>query len=171
MDIARSSPRPVISHWRWGFWSFVLGAALLVVPFRAVRVVGSSMFPTLRDGQQVLVDRAYYRLTGLFRYDLVVLRHDGETWVKRLVGLPGDRLALVYGPEGSIDGVLNLQSRLPPPPGALILTVPPRHLYVLGDNMPVSKDSRSVGPIPLAELIGVVRTPTMGRVFPLPAFR
>ena len=168
MQAARISARPAISHWRWSFWSFVLGACLLVMPFRAVRVVGSSMDPTLHDGQRVLVDRWYYRLTGLFRYDLVVVRHEGENWVKRLVGLPGDRLALVYGPEGTINGVLNLNSGLGPPPGARIITVPPEHLYVLGDNLAVSQDSRITGPLPLTELIGVVRTPTMGRVFPLP---
>ena len=98
----------------------------------------------------------------------MVVRHEGENWVKRLVGLPGDRLALVYGPEGTINGVFNLNSGLGPPPGARIITVPPEHLYVLGDNLAVSQDSRITGPLPLTELIGVVRTPTMGRVFPLP---
>jgi signal peptidase I len=168
MVTTRSPSLPAVSPWRWGFWSFVLGLCLLVVPFRAVRVVGSSMFPTLRDGQQVLVDRWYYRLTGLFRNDLIVVHHEGETWVKRLVGLPGDRLALVDSPDGTIDGVLNLTTGLTPPTGARIITIPPDHLYVLGDSMGVSKDSRITGPLPLTELVGVVRTPTMGRVFPLP---
>jgi signal peptidase I len=160
--------RPGVSHWRWIFWSFVLGVCLLVMPFRAVRVVGRSMLPTLHDGQSVLVDREYYRLTGLFRGDLVVVHHEGENWVKRLAGLPGDRLALVYGPNGTIDGVLNLSTGLTPPPGARIITVRPDHLFILGDNLAISKDSRITGPLPLAELIGVVRAPTMGRVFPLP---
>jgi signal peptidase I len=138
------------------------------MPFRAVRVVGNSMVPTLRAGQSVLVDRWYFRLTGLFRYDLVVVRHGRENWIKRLAGLPGDRLALVYGPEGTIDGVLNLSTGRIPPPGSRVITVPPGHLFVLGDNMAISMDSRITGPLPLTELIGVVRTPTMGRVFPLP---
>ena len=168
MATARSPSRPAVSHWRWGFWSFVLAVSLMVLPFRSVRVVGSSMFPTLRDGQRVLVDRDYYRLTGLFRNDVVVIHHGDENWIKRLVGLPGDRLALVPGPNGSGDEVLNLQGGRPAPPGAAIVTVPPGHLYLLGDNLPVSKDSRIVGPIPLSELVGVVRTPTMGRIFPLP---
>jgi signal peptidase I len=138
------------------------------MPFRAVRVVGNSMIPTLHAGQSVLVDRWYYRLTGLFRYDLVVVRHGGENWIKRLAGLPGDRLALVYGPQGTIDGVLNLSSGRIPPPGARIIVVPPGRLFVLGDNMAISMDSRITGSLPLTELIGVVRTSTMGRVFPLP---
>lgn len=166
--MARPPSPPAVSHWRWGFWSFVLGACLLVLPFRVVRVVGHSMEPTLHDGEWVLVDRWYYQRTGLFRYDLIVVQHDGENWVKRLVGLPGDRLALVYGPEGTLERVLNLNTRLTPPPGDRILTVPPGHLYLLGDNLAVSKDSRIVGPLPLSELLGVVRTPTMARVFPLP---
>jgi signal peptidase I len=169
MVIARSVRRPAVSHWRWGFWSFVLGAVIMGLPFRGVSVIGNSMFPTLQDGQRVLVDRAYYRLTGLFRNDIVVLQHDGETWVKRLIGLPGDRLALLYGTEGEIESVVNLQNGSAPPPGSRIITVPPNYLYVLGDNPPVSHDSRSVGPLPLTDLIGVVRTRTLGRVFPLPA--
>jgi signal peptidase I len=160
--------RPVISHWRWGFWIFALAAALLVAPFRVVRVVGHSMMPTLRPGQSVLVDRLWYRVTGLYRMDLVVLHHDGEDWVKRLVGLPGDRIALVYGPDGDIGGVLNLHSGLRPPPRARLITVPAGKLFVLGDNMAVSKDSRTAGPLLLTELIGVVRTPLMGRYFPPP---
>src|SRR5436190_20464418 len=85
------------SHWRWGLWILLLGAALLLAPFRVVRVVGYSMLPTLRPGQALLVDKWYYRLTGMFRNDLVVMHHNGEFWIKRLVGLPGDHIALVYG--------------------------------------------------------------------------
>ncbi len=156
------------SHWRWGLWLLLLGAALLLSPFRVVRVVGRSMLPTLQPGQALLVDQRYFRLTGMFPNDLVVVRHDAEIWIKRLVGLPGDRIALLYGRDGTIDGVLNLRSGRTPPPGARTLTVPPDHLFVLGDNLPVSHDSRAAGPLPLADLIGIVRTPTLGRYFPPP---
>jgi signal peptidase I len=166
--VPRSRPTGM-SHWRWGFWVLTVGAVLMVAPFRRVKVVGHSMMPTLHAGQSVLVDRLYWRVTGLYRMDLVVLRHNGEHWVKRLVGLPGDRIALVYGPEGTIVGVLNLHSRLPVPPGARIVTIDPGHLFVIGDNMASSQDSRTAGPLPLTELLGVVRTPTMGRSFPPPS--
>jgi signal peptidase I len=155
----------------WGFRAFALGAFLLITPFRVVGVVGNSMWPTLHDGQRLMVDLWYYRLTGLHHYDLVVLRHDGETWVKRLVGLPGDRIALFDGPDGDIAAVQNLGPTEAPPPHSRPLTVPAEHLYVVGDNMPVSKDSRIVGPLPLSDLLGVVRTSTFGRTFPLPGRR
>lgn len=169
--IAGSQPRVLVPIWRWGFWSFMLGAVLIVAPFRRVQVVGHSMDPTLHNGEMVLVDRIYYRLTGLYRMDLVVMHHDGEDWVKRLVGLPGDRIALVYGPDGTIDGVLNLHSGLQPPSRARIITIPPDRLFILGDNMAVSKDSRITGPLPVSELLGVVRTPLMVRAFPAPGAR
>lgn len=170
MAAVHPSSRAVTSHWRWALWSLVLGVCLLVLPFRVVGVVGHSMEPTLHDGQRVLVDRAYYRLTGLFRYDLVVLRRGDENWIKRLIGLPGDRLALVADPDGTIKRVLNLtlNPAAPLPSGIRIILVPSGYLYIVGDNMAVSKDSRMVGPLPAAELLGVVRTPTMARVFPLP---
>jgi signal peptidase I len=157
-----------MSHWRWGFWCFVLGAALIVAPFRVVRVVGRSMVPTLQNGQSLLVDRFYYRFTGLFRMDLVVLRRGSEIWVKRLFGLPGDRLALIYQPDGTINPVINLTTGSRRHPGARVITVPAAHIFVLGDNMGIANDSRTVGPLPLADLIGVVRTRSLGRYFPPP---
>lgn len=162
-----AKPRGV-SHWRWGFWALLLGAVLIMAPFRVVRVVGYSMVPTLQPGQALLVDRFYFRLTGMFRNDLVVMQHDGEMWIKRLVGLPGDRIALVYGPQGTIDGVMNLRAGLQPPPNARVWSVPPGQLFVLGDNMAISKDSRTAGPIPMSELIGIVRTTSLGRFWPPP---
>jgi signal peptidase I len=156
------------SHWRWGLWTLLLGVALLLAPFRVVRVIGYSMLPTLRPGQALLVDKMYYRLTGMFRNDLVVMHHNGEFWIKRLVGLPGDRIALVYGPAGTIDGVLNLHSGLRPPAGARFVTVPLGRLFILGDNMAISQDSRIAGPLPVSELVGIVRTTTMGRFWPPP---
>src|SRR6266702_1897639 len=98
------------SHWRWGLWILLLSSVLVLSPFRVVRVVGQSMLPTLQPNQALLVDQRYFRLTGIFHDDLVVIHHDGETWIKRLVGLPGDRIALIYEPDGTADGVVNLRA-------------------------------------------------------------
>jgi signal peptidase I len=164
----RRAARSTVSPLRWGFWSFTLGAFLLITPFRVVGVVGNSMWPTLHDGQRVLVDLWYYRLTGLHHYDLVVIHHGDENWVKRLVALPGDRIALFSSPDGEVLGIQNLRPGQAPPPHSRLLTIPAEHLYILGDNMAISKDSRITGPLPLSELLGVVRTTTFGRTFPLP---
>jgi signal peptidase I len=165
----RRNARSSFSPLRWGISMLALGSFLLITPFRVVRVVGNSMWPTLQNGQALLVDLGYYRLTGLRRGDVVVLRHGDENWVKRLVGLPGDRLALLYGTAGDIEGVIPLAPGKPPATRGSVITIPPEHLYVLGDNMEVSKDSRIVGPLPFSELLGVVRTTAFARSFPLPS--
>ena len=67
------------------------------------------MTPTLQDGQWLLLDTQDYKLTGgPERGDIVVLRHNGERWIKRLVGLPGDRIQIEYREYGLIKQITNL---------------------------------------------------------------
>ncbi|GHJ43347.1 hypothetical protein Cs7R123_06890 [Catellatospora sp. TT07R-123] len=100
-----------------------------------VTVSGGSMEPTLHDGDRLLVRRA--RSASLSPGRLVVLRRPpgmattGPWIVKRVYALPGQR-----GP--GTDAV-----------------VPPGYVAVVGDN-PHSQDSRQLGPLPAASLLGVV---------------
>ena len=123
-----------------------------------VRVAGESMAPTLHGGQVVLVDRL--GLDGLDRGDLVVFHGDeaGRT-VKRVVGLPGDRVVIR-------DAVLYVDDRpveepyvdLPSIDGLYTPTifVPEDSVFVLGDNRALSIDSRELGPVALDEVEGRV---------------
>jgi signal peptidase I len=101
--------------------AWLLGAAVLAFGLRslvlACEVESSSMLPTLQRGDRLLVNRAAYGLTlPLFgkvrprspkRGELVVFRRelDGaeQLVVKRVVGLPGDRIAM-HGPVPIING-------------------------------------------------------------------
>ena len=65
---------------RVGFWSLLLGAALIVLPFKRVVIDGNSMFPTLKNGETYLVDRLYWRITGLQRDDIVVFREGKDEY-------------------------------------------------------------------------------------------
>jgi signal peptidase I len=146
----------------------------MVLPFRVVEVSGRSMMPTLRDGERYVVDRLYYQAGGLRRDDVIVLKHDGDELVKRLVGMPGDRLELVMGPDAAVFELRNLttgqQSRLPVDAGGPLfrqeVSVPPGHVYVLGDNWWRSDDSRAFGPVPIRSIVGVLRTFGLNRIFP-----
>jgi signal peptidase I len=123
-----------------------------------VRVAGESMAPTLHGGQVVLVDRL--GLDDLDRGDLVVFHDDeaGRT-VKRVVGLPGDRVVIR-------DAVLYVDDRpveepyvdLPSIDGLYTPTtfVPEDSVFVLGDNRALSIDSRELGPVALDEVEGRV---------------
>ncbi len=88
---------------RWpGLWIVlsvaVLGTvALLRTQFVLAVVVGESMLPTVKNGALLVVSRTAYRTQAPVRGDVVLVRNGGELIVKRVVGVPGDELALRAG--------------------------------------------------------------------------
>lgn len=123
-------------------------------------VESGSMEPTLCPGDQVLVDKTV-QPPDLHRGDLVVVvaPDDGTLVVKRVVGLPGDRVAIR-------DALLFVDGRRVHEPyvdhrsiDALFYgpkVVPSRQLWVMGDNRAVSIDSRDYNGVPYANLRGRV---------------
>lgn len=140
----------------------VLAVLLLVyyVFFDFSKVDGLSMYPTLHDGDRMLITKG---LADPKRGDVVVLNVvDGGVpteWVKRIVGLPGDRLelrgneVLVNGaPEPFKHAVSDSGVRAP----VFGLTVPAGTVFCMGDGRDVSLDSRYVGPFAISQLHGKV---------------
>jgi signal peptidase I len=82
-----------------------------------------------------------------------------ETFIKRVVGLPGDRLRIVAG-HVIRNGVREKDGYTIPCDGASscnfpgTITVPKGDYYMMGDNRPDSEDSRFWGPVPKAWMIG-----------------
>ena len=154
--------------------ALALGALAVVVRRLArlepVLVEGDSMRPTLLPGQRLAVgplDRPPRR------GDLVVVRRAptqptpvGLEVVKRVVGLPGERVRLVAG-RLEVDGVEVAEPYLgdtggeagAPPAGAgdLDVRLGGDQYLVLGDHRAASTDGRDFGPVPAADLTGRVR--------------
>lgn len=114
-----------------------------------VRVKGRSMQDTLHDGDFMLALR--YGLFGrIRRFDVVICRYPGRKghFVKRVVGLPGERVSMtegalyINGAEVTEDFPLRRSLR-----GFDERTLGPDEYFVMGDNRPCSSDSRRVGPI------------------------
>ena len=114
-----------------------------------VRVKGKSMMDTLHNGDFMLALR--YGLFGrIRRFDVVICRYPGRKghFVKRVVGLPGERISMeegalyVDGAEVTEDFPLRRSLR-----GFDERTLGPDEYFVMGDNRPFSSDSRRVGPI------------------------
>lgn len=133
------------------------GASLAVN--RSLRdVEGRSMQPTLEPG-----DRLVVRPVGPVRPrrgDVVIVRdprRPRRSTVKRVVGLPGERIEVRAG-RLSIDGVTHIEPHAHHRTGDDACTVPPAHLYVLGDNRGHSTDSRTYGPVPVEHVEAVVIT-------------
>lgn len=131
----------------------------------AVEIKGSSMFPTLRAGDRHLINRLVFLTREPQRGDLVAIKdpnHDDYA-VKRIIGLPSDtvqmknyfayvnhqRLTEDYLPE---DVKRRGEGAFEP-----AIVVPKGRYFVLGDNRPVSEDSRSYGPITRENILGVIK--------------
>jgi signal peptidase I len=135
--------------------------ALLINVFvgQATRVEGQSMEPNLHSEQRLVVEKLSYRFHGPQRFDIVVLKlpsQGEELLIKRVIGLPGETVEIRDG-QVYVDGNLLAepftdQSTHPGRNGKV--TVPPLHIYVMGDNRDRSNDSRSFGPVPIDNVIG-----------------
>ena len=80
------------------YFAAVLLLSFLIVRFVGQRteVIGSSMVPTLTDGDQLITDKISYRFTEPERFDIIVFPHepDHEFYIKRVIGLPGETVEI-----------------------------------------------------------------------------
>jgi signal peptidase I len=126
---------------------------------QATRVEGQSMEPNLHTDQRLVIEKVSYRLHAPERFDVVVLKlpnRGEELLIKRVVGLPGETVEIQDG-RVYINGLLLEEAFLTSEtrPGRHgKVTVPPLHVFVLGDNRNHSNDSRSFGPVPLDNIVG-----------------
>lgn len=138
-----------------------------------IRVDGSSMEPNFHDGDYVIVNRMAYRLGDIQRGDVIVFPYplnEEEDYIKRVIGLPGDHVA-VYGGVVYVNGVALFETYImeKPDTDSAEVVVPDGYVFVMGDNRNASSDSRSWGPLKIEKIIGkaVFRYwpfPTMGLV-------
>ncbi len=137
----------------------VLVLHLFVVQISVVR--GLSMQPSLFDGDRLIVDRLTYSFGDVDRFDVVVLRNPRDKsvdYVKRVVGLPGETVEIHKG-SVFVNGV-ELDERfefIDDTTSMAEVIVPGGHYFVLGDNRPVSCDSREFGLVQHELLKGKVR--------------
>ena len=125
---------------------------------QATQVLGQSMEPNLHSAQRVVVEKVTYRFFhGPRRGDIVVidLPDQSEMLIKRVVGLPGETLEVRRGTV-YVDGQELEQPWETNPGGGNYgpTTIPPLHVFVLGDNRGASNDSRRFGPVSIEHLVG-----------------
>jgi signal peptidase I len=122
------------------------------------------MLPTLRSGQMVMTDRTHYWNHSPRRGEVVVIRHAGETCIKRIYGMPGETLYWVGDTDQPLVPIAqemapDLCRRWRGHARPVATRVPPDCVFVLGDNLLQSMDSRTFGPVPIRELVGRARLP------------
>jgi len=149
--------------WLREFLETLLPAVLIAILInlffaQATRVYGQSMEPNLHSNQRLVIEKVSYWFHGPRRGDIVVLKlpdRPDELLIKRVIGLPGERVEIRDG-NIYIDGALLQEPYVvQKTPGVMGPTiVPPFHIFVLGDNRAASNDSRSFGMVPIKAVIG-----------------
>ena len=119
----------------------VLIRTFLITP---IRVVGSSMDKTLKEGEILLLEKIDKKYK---RYDIVVIKENNERIIKRIIGMPGESIKI-------IEGIIYINGEAIDDKYASSYTenfslskfdlevIPEDSYFVLGDNRIVSKDSR-----------------------------
>ena len=122
------------------------------------KVEGQSMEPNLYTGQYLIVNKVLYNLRTAERGDIIVFkapRSPDRNFVKRIVGLPGEKLELRQG-QVYINDKLLYEPYIDAHSGSSWgpSVVGQDELFVLGDNRANSSDSRSWGMLPTGNIIG-----------------
>ena len=140
---------------------FVLTYLFITYVGQRTQVVGSSMYNTLEDGDNLIVNKLGYRLHNPERFDIVVFPHDGEFFIKRVIGMPGETVQIDEKGVISIDGQVldeHYGYETIQDPGRAIepVVLGDNEYFVLGDNRNNSRDSRdiTVGNVTKKEIVG-----------------
>ena len=143
---------------------FILAMIIRAFIFQAFKIPTSSMEPTLKAGDRILVSKFIYRFSKPQAWDVIVFKYPLDPkrdFIKRLVATQGETVSID-------DGKVFVDGRIVDNPHMLEyyynrgnygaagqkITVPKDKLYVLGDNSFNSQDSRYWGFVPEKNLIG-----------------
>lgn len=155
--------------------SAVLAFGVRTFVAEARYIPSTSMLPTLKINDRLLIEKIGYRFTSPERGDIVVfspteaLKEQGydDAFIKRVIGLPGETIQ-VRGGVVTVDGQPLLENYLADEPNYDFgpVTVPEGHYLVLGDNRNNSYDSHYWGFLPRENIIGraAVRFWPLGRI-------
>jgi signal peptidase I len=133
---------------------------LITFVAQAFRVQGTSMEPLLRDGDRIVVNKLVYRLGEIERGDVVVFwypRDPSVSFIKRVVGRPGDRVEIRSGHvfvNGEPLSEVYLPEEFLGTDSLPAIDVRPGYFFVLGDHRRSSNDSRSWGQVPQKYIYG-----------------
>ena len=136
----------------------IIIAALLIRTFifTPVKVDGSSMVPTLHDGE-ILILKKYDKTYK--RFDIVVINHNGEKLVKKIIGIPGENIKYknnnLYVNGKKMEEPVEVETENFSLINLGYNKIPDDYYLVLGDNRYNSTDSRTIGLIHKDEVLGV----------------
>ena len=147
------------------FAAAVLGYAFITWGFQTLKVQGPSMEPLLSDGETVVVNKLSYMFGSIETGDIVAIRAMGSDSyfdIKRVIGLPGDKISIVGGKlfvnDRQVSDTYHLDVIQSPGRLSTPVTLGEKEYFVIGDNLASSEDSRfsTYGNVQQSEIRGKV---------------
>jgi signal peptidase I len=136
--------------------ALVIAAVFILFIYQPVKVEGTSMMPALVDQERIFINKFVYQLgiSRIHRGDLVVFYYPGDqtkSYIKRIVGLPGDTVEIDRGTV-FVNGRVLTEDYVPQAyrdyQSMPLTRIEPDSYFVLGDHRSSSNDSRSWGSVP-----------------------
>ena len=117
------------------------------------------MSPTLNDGDIMILNEIGYYLNGIDRFDIAVANIDGEKLIKRVIGLPGEKVEyrdnkLYINDELVVENFKHENTDDFSLSSLKAEVVPDNHYFLVGDNRGNSKDSRIIGLVHKSKIMG-----------------
>lgn len=144
--------------------ALVISIVLYLFIMTPHEVIGSSMYPTYKDGEYLMANKVVYKFSEPERGDVIIFKYsDTQDFIKRIIGLPGDQVMLkdghIYVNGTELDEAKYLDASVYTNGGEFLhegetITVPEGKYFACGDNRQHSSDSRSFGPIEKANIKG-----------------
>lgn len=147
----------VVKEWLVAIASaLIIAAVVRMFIFSPYEVSGMSMYPTFDGDEVLIVNKLVYEMKKPEFGDVIVFHtKEQRDFVKRVIGLPGDKIAIHKGivlrnGEKINEKYINEK----PIEDFKELTVPEGKLFVLGDNRNNSLDSRIIGTVNFKDVVG-----------------
>lgn len=125
------------------------------------QVNGSSMYPTLEDGQMLLVSKISKVTNDYERGDVVIFKHNGKNLIKRLIALPGETIQIIgndiYINDEKIEDYVDVDmEEITNNYFTDKVTLAEDEYVFFGDNRNNSVDCRQIGPVKRKDIVGKV---------------